>query len=466
MSSKYFIKELWKYQEVARTIGDINIVNELLGCGGFEKDALRLVGVFFTSTGDVVYCCPKYMSDEDILNANKGNTLTVEQHIQLLVKVLDKLRAEGRNIPEISYDLSIFNRNSNKKRINRYSVAKAIVIDYLEYGIYFRNVKELGKDTRGKVNWAATIKKTDPIISNKSIIYPSLLRKKNYKNYSEQVTIIHQNIVYQCIEYLKGLGEYGTLANPEIDIRLKPYDMEKHISYLNECLVSAYSNREIALFKMMISWCGESPFYKGRGCTTSFQHVWEWTNDRVFGNVEQKFVKSAVPMYYLDGKELEGTGNAEPDTISSIEIDGIVNVAIFDSKYYVPSYIGAKSVTGLPTSHDIVKQIAYKQCIEEECGTEGITYANVFLFPTNTIYREEYKLDEKHWYLMVGYVKNGRFEALKRCIGIENSGHVSKEYIGIMLISPEKLFFQYLKGGWVGKEAIKHIVEQYEKITG
>lgn len=476
MSSIYFVKELWKYKAVCDVINDYNIIEELYAAGGFQKDSFRMVGIFLTKYDDVVYCCPKYLSDKLLKNANNGNDESISElknHMSLIVKVLDKLRADNKNIDEISYDFSIFSVNVTKRRINRYNLAKAIVTDYLEHGIYFRNEKEVKQSGRGKVRWGLTMRKLEPIVSSGEVFYPRLLRQSDYKNYETEITEIHGNVVLQCIKYLQALGEETTIEKPEISFEMKPSEMHKWTPYIKQCMLSSYTNREILLFKAMISWCDESPFYKGMGCTTCFQNVWEWVNDSVWGTKQKESLKSSQPDYYLEDNSYYGGGDAEPDTLAFVEQDTEKYITLFDSKYYVPKIQIQKEksyIPGLPENREIVKQVAYLNDIKISCG-DDIHYSNIFLLPECEQYNivlERKNNDENKVQLwkMIGLSSKGNFDGLCNVLKIQGNNSTKKrDYVGVALVSPVKLYEQYLNKGQLNPEEIIKISIEYAELV-
>lgn len=472
MSSRYFIKELWKVQNIRGVLPDKKIINELFEVGAFQGDSFRMVGIFYTSSNDEIYCCPKYISDDLIERANKKEenaTSELREHMKLIVKVLDKLRADGKNIEEISYDFSAYSSNSERKHISRYSIAKGIVSDFLENGIYFKSEKEVSQSGRGKVRWGLTMRKMKPIISSDEIIYPKLLKQSDYKNYENIITEIHENIVVQCIDYLQMLDEKMTIEKPIVNIKLQPEEMHKYSKYIKQSMLTAYSNRELLLFKAMLSWCDESPYYKGMGCTTCFLNVWEWVNDAVWGNKQKELLKSSAPKYHLAGIAYIGGGDAEPDTLAYIEGEKDY-IALFDAKYYVPKNkeikLEPQSIIGFPENREIVKQVAYLKDIQSVCG-DAINYSNIFLLPTCESYKNiveeiEDKQEDNIWQ-MIGLACKGSFDSLRKALGLEEIkvADEKEDYVGVALISPEKLYHQYLESGRIAEDKIVTIAEKY-----
>lgn len=475
MSSIYFVKELWKYRDVQKVIDDFSVVKEICEVGGFQGDSLRIVGVFYTTSDDQVFCCPKYFSDSLINSANKGNEKAIngiKEHMILIVKVLDRLRSEGKNIEEVSYDFSCFDMNRERKRISRYNLATSIVEDYLENGVYYSSEKEIKKNGKGKIRWGMTMRKVEPIISNGNVIYSNLLKQTDYKNYDKELTELHKNVICQCIEYLQQLGEKETVEKPAIIHRLEKTMMNKYVAYIKQCMLTSYTNREILLFKALISWCDESPYYRGMGCTTCFLNVWEWVNDSVWGTLELKKedVKSSAPSFYFGNDVYKGSGDAQPDTLAYVNDEEKQYMVIFDSKYYVPKtkiqHEKNNMIIGLPSNHDIVKQVAYLKEIKKVCGNQ-ISYSNIFLLPECEQYEQilEGKNFQKLLYKLIGLCSQGSFEELCKKLDIAPiTDKNMKEYVGVALVSPMKLYEQYLYLGKVGKQEIIDVAELYETL--
>ena len=235
------------------------------------------------------------------------------------------------------------------------------------------------------------------------------------------------------------------------------------VDYIKQRMAFVYSNREIDLFKALISWCGESVYYKGRGCTTSFLGVWQWVNDFVWGNVPQTVIRSTPPTYQIAGKEYIGTGNAEPDTIAIIDFDKKPEkgVVVFDSKYYVLKRLDSieKKIEGFPQNQDIVKQVAYRQRLEDALGKNNVEYANVFLIP----YCAECGI-KPEVYSYFGHAQSGNFESVKRHFRFLNDQSVKERYnesVGIMILNAEIVYQRYLSGRKSKPEEIEAIINEY-----
>ena len=468
MSSRYFIKELWKYKDIRSVLCD-EIIKELIEVGAFLGDSFRMVGIFYTAGGDEIYCCPKYVMDDCIKRANNNEekiVLELQKHMRLIVKVLDKLRAENKNIEEISYDFSVHSMNSDRKRISRYGIAKGIVNDYLENGIYFKSEKEIRQCGRGKVRWGITMRKINPIISNNEVIYTKLLKQSDYKNYEDIITEIHKNVVLQCIDYLQKLGEKTMIKKPAVKTKIKPEEMYKYSNYIKQSMLIAYSNRELLLFKAMISWCDESPYYKGMGCTSCFLNVWEWVNDGVWGTIHKSSFKSSVPKYIFGERTYDGSGNQEPDTLAYVNNGEKKYLALFDSKYYVPKdniSDKCKTIIGLPSSKDVVKQIAYYNDIKSACGND-INYSNVFLLPRCWQFKD-YIANKDDLWEMIGRAKKGTFSDLREELGIGNkNSECTEDIIAVVIINTEKLYNQYLIIGKIESQEIIKVSNQFSEL--
>lgn len=467
--NKYYIKELWTYSQCCQALGGRRDIPEKPEFNmAFKNDKLSLVGIYHTDDGDVIYCCPKYISDDDVKAAGHDTLIAdaIQKHMELICRTLDKLRAEGRNIPELAYDFDANTHNTEIRRINRYGLAKMLIQDYLDNGIYFKAEKQISSMGKGRVRWSTTIRKRKPIICNNMVVYTNLLRQTNYNNYDGLMTQIHMNVILQCLEYMQAMGQYTNIELPQADILYAADKMCDFVGYIRQQLAYVYTNRELDLFKALIAWCAESEYYKGRGCTTSFLDVWQWVNDYAWGNVPQSVINSTPPVYQIAGKRYCGTGDEEPDTISIIQYgeDG-VGVAVFDSKYYVlkTPLGGADILYGLPPNHDIVKQVAYRQHLEDIIGRDGVEYANVFLLP----YCKEYG-ERPDLYAFMGTVTSGDFRNLKQYFSFLKDKQPEVKYsepVGVMILNPEALYQRYLDGKKVSSDEIRSIIKNYHIIT-
>ena len=452
------------------------VLDDLRNNGAFRKDKLTLVGIYNDDLGDVIYCCPKYLAYESIEQMISSKDIRLKEeiikHIVLISRVLDKLAANSKSIEYLGYSFSSDSNNGERRHINRYDVARAIIIDYLENGLFSQDDRKINNGGTGKTLWSQTIKKIQPVISNGGVVYPYLKKINRFQNYDTLLTHIHVYILNQCIDYMNSMGEYTELKKLNQDYDFDDCKMLEYAKYIRTRLNRVYSNRDLHLLKALASWCDESEFYKKIGCTVNFQDVWEWVVDDVFGESLNK--RSTEPKYHIGGDCFSGdhksTAIMDSVRVFNSEEENVKCIAIYDAKYYVIKEISGNKVVGLPGNADVVKQIAYLKEIYKSCGNDKIKYSNMFIMPSSNrkVYQQLNCNVDNGLYRYIGYVEPGSFDEWKKNYELSGEGSAKEkffaEYVGIMMVSPEELYQMFLKNSKVNNlETERYIVQKFNE---
>lgn len=392
----------------------------------------------------VIYSMPKYYPKE---NCNKNNLNEIKNHIKKICCVVEKLRAEGKSFDDEEYLFNPYEQGVTKQAVNRVELAEYIIEDYIQYGLYVKDLTETVKGGRGRTSWAKTVRKVSPIIQNNSPIYLELMNKRHIIDENDLLSVIHANVVNQCLEFMGTLILDGIQY---IETESLGGDLSPFATTINTYSTYIFKEREINLFKALEAWCSLTQYYEKYAGVTCFDRVWEWTNDAVWGNIDHP--ESSHPSYHIGKYQYFGKGEAIPDTIRIEESDReeSCDIYIFDSKYYTINYTSSKwgnyQIDGFPANSDIVKQVAYLKLISSQYKLRNCY--NAFLLPEATENCDEnekelFSVSDKEWFKTIGFVKPGSFN-LQIPSADNNSGN--EEKVGIIIVNPDKLYDRYLSG--------------------
>lgn len=439
----------------------------------FSKKRMVFVGTV-VSNDCTVYCYPKYIAklkDDEIDIADKKQHIV--GHLQLLNRVFRKLSNQNRNIEELVCNFNPAYIAGTSKKIDRYSLSKYIVDDYLKNGYFTTSTLVEGTSIKGRTHWAKTVAKIRPTINGGNVVYFKQIKQRWVNSPDELISTIHTNILYECLAEQHEFGNFSSLKVAKPSARITDY--ATYIPALRSALDQVYADREVYLLRALITWCQEcrSRHFVAMGGTTNFQNVWEWVNDGVFGNAEDK--NSSNPLYQLFGFNLRGKGEAKPDTLHCVVDDDNITIDVFDAKYYVPQSVIFSSsassegeVNGLPASSDVSKQIAYRYFIKMYCDElnkastppKTIHISNSFLIPAwNSEIIERFK--EKDPSIgtcpclkrRIGEVSIGEFQGLSYLFDISKAGvdKINTDYwnrdelkVQVFEVEPTLLYKEFL----------------------
>lgn len=307
----------------------------------------------------------------------------VKEHGMILLKALMRYRYE-HTIEMEEAELLFGNKINDSSRI---STAVFIIRDYLDYGLINRKriIKSMIRD--GKIDWALTIKKTDPIPSNGSMAYVSFVSKARIADKYNILRKIHEYVVHKSISlwgWLLDIDERG-VERSEL-----PCQIENAISFLSEELEEAFVQREINLIKALIEFLKAESGVQNYAkleilATPYFYWVWEAVCGYIYGNQYMK-LRDLVPEPKWHIKEIKAKVSQRPD-ILFIDEDVLY---ILDAKYY-------NYHRNVPGWHDVVKQLYYRQTIKSALNSRNKKIynnikhiENVFILPDTDNINTEY----------------------------------------------------------------------------
>ena len=405
-----------------------------------------------------IYSLPKYFPKS---KCNLDNLPEIQEQIKTICKVIEKLRKNGKTFDDEEYLFEPYQLKGSKETVNRYELAEFIIEDYLQDGLYVKNLTEIRKGGIGRTSWGKTVSKVQPIIQNGSPIYLELMNKHQIIDENDFISIIHANVVNQCLDFIGPLISSGI---EYIDTEPLGKDLSAYSSAINSRSTYVFKEREINLLKALEAWCSSTRYYENYAGVTCFDRVWEWVNDAVWGNIKDP--ESGKPAYHIGEERYSGAGEAIPDTINIHQVPGADDkeVYIYDSKYYTANYVGPKDgekvILGLPANSDIVKQVAYLKLLKSQFKAKA--FYNSFLLPEHCKtckdeVKEFFKVAQDKWFSVIGYAVPGKFNL--ELAEAENPNE-DENKVGVVLVNPDKLYAKFLNGEKVSIEELK-ATEQY-----
>ncbi len=252
---------------------------------------------------------------------------------------------------------------------------------YLDHnGSYYTETETTHKvDSRGKTNWARTIKTQKPMVQNKSILYLNQVVRKTTPNLNQLITRIHKYCVYKSFERIGWLFTTTTPEQPDIT-----FDSNLFLATLNTKLNNTNNDNEKKLFRSMIAMIEfkdshptDKQLYYG---TEKFEIVWERLIDKVFGIPDKD-------NYLPHGLWTERYGKNSGKTASALIPDTVMvydkKYYVLDAKYYRYGILSRLETDRLPQSSDINKQITYGQFVKTKRAPKESQVFNAFIMPYN-----------------------------------------------------------------------------------
>lgn len=314
--------------------------------------------------------------------------------------------------------LKSVNINQALKTVNFPMEAYAVVIHYfLDRGTYYKENEEYYvQSLGGRVNWARTIKKVQPIAQSNGFKF---LKMESKRQSDTEITLLTEINKYCVYEAFLNLGWLYKLPLPE-----KPrivYNRPQFESIIKEKIAVTNNDTERRLFQSMLDILDykdhkkePDQFYFG---TNNFQYIWERLIDFTYGisNKQDYFPRTQWNLIY-ETKNAKGYA-LEPDTIMLNGDD----VFVLDAKYY--KFGQTNATKDLPASTSINKQITYGEYIAfhekfKQIHGENFKVYNAFLMPFSKSHKI-FKSDTMYQYIGEGLGEwKGQNKTFERVQGI------------------------------------------------
>ncbi|MBR3515070.1 MAG: LlaJI family restriction endonuclease [Lachnospiraceae bacterium] len=368
-----------------------NLIEELLDRQFFVKRGeafiLRFVGlVVRTVQGKAykIYCLPKYLRNRYQGELTESQKMHISELMGQILRVVELTPHSHDFLADAVYDENKYQKD--KKKISFYDLAKWIVKDYCENGIYFFKQKTYTSQNKGHISWGKTIAKKIPIISRKDTVYTDLISAYSEKKYDNEISDIQRCVVAEAIEKLTELGEAVDVEIPDYDKSLRGL-LKKYVSVIQKYQRIVFTNRDISLLRALEAWCDNETYYYLMPCrgTVSFELVWEDVIREVYGHRELTGkVGFGAPLYHLiwQKKPYEREGDSIPDALNFWAEDGKIRFLVLDGKYYLGNIdIKKNKIKDFPGYKDVAKQIDYYDTLVKVYGLDVNTGCNVFVMP-------------------------------------------------------------------------------------
>ena len=258
-------------------------------------------------------------------------------------------------------------------------IAYKNVIEYfLAHSYYMEREAIYQTATKGKINFARTIKKNCPLAQkNGSFVYTEFQTKKNQTNENELITAINRYCVYEAFH------KFGFVYNSFMPPKFNLPTSKNHCLYiLQNKLNNTFDDKKRLLFSsmkdMLLQNDNELKENEFKFGTTKFYAIWEKMIDSAFGIADKNiyFPKTQWELRYTKDKD---NSSLQPDTIMIYDD----KIYILDAKYYKYGV----NLKGLPQSSDITKQVAYGEytayIIKSKNSYDTSNIYNAFLMPYN-----------------------------------------------------------------------------------
>jgi hypothetical protein len=299
-----------------------------------------------------------------------------EQQLALASNMLKAVEKYGR---ESETRVDINDEGDGRKNLNQLSLIRSLLDDFRRNGIYTR-CREVRKLNQGKTDWKRTVNQIIPFPGkNGQTVYVDThgIKRQNFNN--SEIAVIHANIIHQLDMRFSWIvtGDLQPIA-PELRDYSRPAgNIEYQISKLKSELTQIYSDRDIRLLKLLISYLqadsgrDSSNFIAG---LEKFHFCWEHMLGKVLKYTVDLNKKLPAPAY-IDKNNKELIANEKGMRTDIILLNKETNrCTVADAKYYAATGTG-----NAPGWSDIVKQLFYEKALDKLCL--GATIKNAFIFP-------------------------------------------------------------------------------------
>ena len=310
-----------------------------------------------------------------------------------LLLASNTLKAVAKYGQESKTDVDIMDEGDGRKNLNQLSLICTLLDDFRQHGIYTKR-REVKKYNSGKTDWKRTINKVVPFPDRKNqpVYLDTYGIQRQYFNNCE-IALIHASIIHYLDNHFSWIvsGNLKPIAPELRDYSSPKGNIEYQISKLKNELSQTYSDRDIRLLKLLISYLqsesgtNTSDFIAGLG---KFHTCWEHMLGKVLKHTVNLNDKLPVPAY-IDKKGIVHAANKKgmrTDIILCKEEEKSYTVA--DAKYYAATEVG-----NAPGWGDIVKQLFYEKALKEIYVKASIK--NVFVFPGVNVHLKEARIKNR-----------------------------------------------------------------------
>lgn len=363
-----------------------------LPTGVIEKVArgyvFRFVGLLSTS-GRLLVVLPKYLAQRTASYWEQTDT-SYAAETRLLMRVLQRYKDKpATKLPTFDgAEAPVSDFFAGEP-----SIALSLTEDYLEHGYWYRSESEVTTWEGARTDWARTIDKVQPLITESGPLY---LVRYGYREPANRISIISQvhrwavrycvekySIVFpdfqsvwydqEAFEHLNEIGEPAYL--------LQLLEQESRIAYRDSHL------RTLELLRQLILQTGSSSDDESQTLfgTTSFHQVWEIACKSAFQDRSSEIMALfPTPTWTaLSNTTYQNLQNTLKPDIVCYDANSIL---VADAKYYGIVFSNGGQIEHNPGMPDITKQLLYEQsalALLREKGKPDRAINNVFLLPAS-----------------------------------------------------------------------------------
>ena len=267
------------------------------------------------------------------------------------------------------------------------SVIKRLADDFRDYGLFSERIRRQTVNA-GKPNWARTVTREIPILSNKEQPVYANIRTSSAVNSRNALLAQIQAAIIREIHNAHAWWLSGTSSRRQelLSCSHPPFPRTTWASKLEALLPSLYSARSVKLAKYLRDYLRDT-LKSSDGAlvfgVSDFHTVWETmlreTLARSPKDTHRRWnAELPKPVYITSDK-----GHRDPrrrGMQADIILEDDTGYTIVDAKYYE-----AKSASTAPGWDDIVKQIFYEKALREivdKAGKPASVIRNIFVFPS------------------------------------------------------------------------------------
>ena len=334
-----------------------------------NKFQFKIVGVLSADNQPVVVFPKNYA-----MNVDEQELIS---DAKVLARVIIRYRNEGKHRAE---EMKLLYGDSNMSS-GRIAAAMFLLDDYCRRGYLTRQAVSVSSHKSGRIDWTATINKTQPVLSNGSPVYTTPVMLRYVTDEDNLIVLTHKYVIGECFREWGWFFGYDSVTERAVPL---PASLSEVVRCLQKELRQTFMEREIQVIKCLIQYLTEKTGQEEKRAvdvmaTQYFSFVWEAVCGYLMNNQYSK-LKILMPQPEWESELVEGHIAQRPD-VFLVKNQGLY---ILDAKYYNYNI-------NIPGWHDVVKQLFYRHTMKSIAHSREFTRLlpevreiyNAFLMPGN-----------------------------------------------------------------------------------
>lgn len=339
--------------------------------------SIKFVGML-EYRGKVICMLPKYVKEN-----SEDNYL---EKFKLIFRLFREYSIRNKKI--LSENIDFFGDEYNQEQFNLISMSEYILRNYLEYGIYNKNIYLYEINGYGNIDWDKTVNEKYAYQSNNSYIYLDTYTESRNNDLMNKIVKIHKYAVNICSKYISKFKFLG-LEIPDIKFDVDIYELGTNDEILLEIekeMATEFSDKNLLTLQSLynlfskIGSVSRNENNLNLYGTKYFHVVWEKVCSYVFKN-EYSSLANVIekPKWYSYelNREYEADETLEPDILRKFDLQRLIY--ILDAKYYSIEFERTR-IKNYPGIGDITKQYLYEQSLK--VIFKEYNFVNILIFPT------------------------------------------------------------------------------------